>query len=454
MAPHDSAAWSLERKNRPGACRECARRGPHCTMTRHASFHMSDWNGFGLSVALLALGCGTQVSSGYVGEALLELRGSVVVDNPAAPLDLVPVLAFERPREGALSNTRLIEDVVHRGSFPARFELNVLAPPPAEAMQAFTAAGGGHVSYAWAQIGAVAPEHPRVLAQTNTRESSYCLGRECYTERARCDLSDDCYFERDHCSLPSVYDALGLQASLCREVATGGDVSAVPASPDSYGIFGLSGCDGPCELTLEWCSIPPEGTWSCREGTDDGCRPPPENCFSRTVSCVAETPPRLPPAVDEARWPERADLTHCGVVSRQGNLDYAANPNEWFAGLSDDVFVVYVEAGFDAPAFEEATGLPAPEQPGYSTFLMEPWSEVNTAAFQACSDREAGRLLDAYNLAHGTTSSAEEGVDVSTELGQALLLAMDRCSRAVGGSWLSDAGTELTLHVGLPPAAE
>ena len=414
-------------------------------MTTQTRFAMSDWNNLGLGVALLALGCGTQVSSEYVGEALLGLRGRVLVDNPDAPQDLVPVLAFQRPREGAAPNTYLLEDVVHRGQFPARFELAVLTPPPAEAMQSFTTPSGEHVSYAWAQIGAVAPEHPLVLALTNLHESSYCLGRECYTERSRCDRFDDCYFEREHCSLPSWYDALVPQASLCRELATGGDISAVPASPDGYARFASGTCDGsgPCEHTYEWCAITPEDTES---------HPAPERCFSRTIGCVAESLPKLPAQFDESRWPERTDLTNCGIVSRHGNIDYASNPNEWLAGVSDDVFVVYVEPGFDVPAFEQATGVPAPELPGYSTFVLEPWNEANLAAYQTCSDRETGHLIDAHNLEHGTTFSAEEGVSTSTDLGEALLVATDRCSHTVRGSWLSDAGTDLTLHVGLPPA--
>jgi hypothetical protein len=397
-------------------------------------------------VALLALGCGTQVSSEYFGEALLGLRGRVLVDNAEAPPELVPVLAFERPRDGALPNTYLLADVLHRGQFPARFELTVVTPPPAEAMMSFTTPSGGHVSYAWAQIGAVAPEHPLLLAQTTLRESSYCLGRECYTERSRCDRSEDCYFEREHCSLPSWYDALVPEASLCHEVATGGDISAVPASPDGYARFASGTCDGsgPCEHTYEWCATTPQDTES---------HPAPENCFSRTIACIAEPLPKLPGDFDESRWQERTDLSNCGIVSRHGNLDYAANPSEWLAGLSEDVFVVYVEAGFDILAFEEATGLPAPELPGYSTFVLQPWNEANLAAYQRCSDRDTGRLLDTYNLAHGTTLSVEEGVDGSTELGSALLLAALRCSRTVRGSWLDDAGTELTLHVGLPPAA-
>ena len=408
---------------------------------------MSDRNKFGLAGALLALGgCGTQVSNEYFGETLLGLRGSVIVDNPEAPRELVPVLAFQRPREGAPPNTYLLEDVLHRGQFPARFELAVVLPPPAEAMQTFTTPSGGHVSYAWAQLGAVAPEHPLLLAQTNTHESSYCLGRECYTERSRCDRFEDCYFEREHCSLPSWYDALVPQASLCQEVATGGDISAVAASPDGYARFESGTCDGsgPCEHTYEWCATTPQDTES---------HPPPDKCFSRSIACSAEPLPKLPGEIDESRWPERTDLSHCGIVSQQGNLDYAANPSEWLAGISNDVFVVYVEPGFDVSAFEQATGLPAPELPGYSTFVLEPWNETNLAAYQSCSERETGRLIADYNLAHGTSFSAEEGVSSSSELGEALLLATDRCTRTVNGSWLSDAEQDLTLHVGLPPAA-
>jgi hypothetical protein len=411
-----------------------------------------------LGAALLSAagtGCGTQASTDYLGESLLTLSGSVIVDNPEAPRDLVPVLAFEKPREGALSNSYLLQDVEHTGAFPSRFRLGVFEPPPEAALFDVTTASGAQLRYAWARIAAVAPAHPAVMAQTSLSESSYCLGRECYTERARCDMFDECYFEREHCSLPSWFDARGVEESLCSEVAIGGDVAAIPASPWGYSISEDDHCDaGVCARTYEWCRDPSGGD-SCSARPDGSCRAAPDNCFSRTVACVEDKGlPMLPPELDEARWMERDDLTGCGIVSQQGNLDYAANPNEWLAGISDDVYVVYLpEAGFDAAAFEELLGAP-PAQPGFSTLLLEPWDDVNLAAYQACSQRSQAALIDDYNREHGTAFSVEEGVS-DTDLGIQLIERALRCSREVRGSWQpGKVAGGLTLQVSVPLAYE
>lgn len=412
--------------------------------------------GLALASAAAGTGCGTQVATDYLGEPLLTLSGSVIVDNPEAPRDLVPVLAFERPRDGAASNAYMLQEVEHTGEFPSRFRLGVFEPPPAAALFDVATAGGARLRYAWAQIAAVAPEHPAVMAQTNLEESSYCLGRECYTERARCDMFDECYYEREHCSLPSWFDARSVEESLCSEVATGGDVAAIPAWPWGYSRYENEDCDaGVCARTYEWCRDPSGGT-SCEPRPDGSCRPAPENCFSRTVACVEDTSlPMLPPELDESRWMERDDLSGCGLVSQQGNLDYAANPNEWLAGISDDVYVVYLpENGFDAAAFEELLGVP-PQQPGFSTLVLEPWNDENMAAYEACNARVQPALIDAYNREHGTSFSADEGVSADEPLGIQLIQSMLRCSRDVRGRWQSgDVASGLTLQVSVPLAYE
>jgi hypothetical protein len=406
-------------------------------------------------VSALAAGCGTQVSSGYLGESLLTLSGSVVVANAEAPSELVPVLAYERPRPGALPNAYLLQDVEHAGQFPSRFRLAAFEPPPEEAVFDVETASGARLRYAWGRLGAVAPDHPGVLAQTNLTESSYCLGRECYTERQRCDALGECYFERAHCSLPVAFDARDDASTGCRQVATGGDVAAIPGSPEGYVVFEEDECgEASCARTYEWCRDAPDGM-PCQQRADGSCHPPPEDCFSRTVVCDqgGRAAPALP-ELDASRWMERDDLSNCGVVSRQGNLDYAANPSEWLAGLSDDAYIVYVPEGFDAAAFEELLGAP-PEQAGFSVLVLEPWGDENLAAYESCQRRVLPALFDAYNAAHGTSFSVADGVDASSELGGQSLLAMARCSREVRGHWQPRGqASDLTLEVDVPPAFE
>lgn len=86
-------------------------------------------------ISLAALACSSQAGPDYEGESLMTLRGRVVLDNPAAPDDLVPVLVF--PSAGSsdggadLGHFQLVDGDV-QGSFPSSFTLNVRQPPKAD----------------------------------------------------------------------------------------------------------------------------------------------------------------------------------------------------------------------------------------------------------------------------------------------------------------------------------
>jgi hypothetical protein len=87
--------------------------------------------------------------------------------------------------------------------------------------------------------------------------------------------------------------------------------------------------------------------------------------------------------------------------------------------------------------------------------VFEPWNDTNTAAYEACTDRELPPLVEAYDREHGTRHSLADGVDASTELGGLLLERALRCSRDVRGSWQPESSVgELTLEVRVPLAFE
>lgn len=408
-------------------------------------------------LATLATGCGSQVSREYYGESLLALRGSVILDSTrGSPSNLVPVLAYDRPVRGAISRGFQLVDVVYRGSFPSRFALDVFAPPPPEAFREIQTPLGRTLTYAWGTVAAVAPEHPSVLAASNLREWSYCLGKACFVDRSRCASEDNCYYERERCSLPDRFDVPNDAYSNCREVATRGDLSTLPPSTmgiQRYGDASFSGDSA--EITYTVCPIFDE---SCEQRPDGTCRPADSTCYSRVVECTFDEArarslePLTYPEVEEEHWKERSDLSNCGLVTQLGNPDLAEDTAEWFAGLSDDAYIVYLPEGFDPLAFEEMTGVPAPSHPGYS-FLLLTWNQRAEAAFAECRARTEQPMIDAYNAEHGTNYSAEVGVPSDTELGTALLENYVRCYRRSSGEWLSDPGSrELSLHVG-PPSA-
>lgn len=420
---------------------------------KHLTFHMRSAPAHFcyLSLAVLDLGCGSQVSSEYLGESLISVRGSVVIDNPAAPAELVPVVLFET---GPLSNIMLIEDVVHRGEFPSRFQLSVFEAPPEAAFMERETKSGRRVRYAWGNIGAVAPEHPSLLALTALSESSYCLGRECYTDRTRCDVDGSCYEERYHCSLPARFDERAGVYSNCREVGTQGDIGSIPVAfeySQHQGEGTDDGCtESSCRVTYEWC-IDPD---TCEPRPDGSCHPPVQNCYGRTVECDYDADSQRPSSIDEidpALWPERDDLSNCGVVMRQGNLEYAESYHEWLAGSAYDAFLLYLPEDVDPVAFEEAMGLAAPEEPGYSLLVYAAWDEASMAAYRTCADTAWAASLAAFNLEHGTDFTFDDSFTWSDELALDIVYDSMRCEHALRAYWHPDPmHSELQLHVGVP----
>jgi hypothetical protein len=411
------------------------------------ALHLSWLSCLALSVG--ALGCGSQVSPEYFGEALLSLRGSVVVDNPDAPSDLVPVLAFDLAPPGH-APISLLADVAHRGEFPARFQLAVFDPPPARAMYELRTATGRELTYAWAQIAAVAPDHPSVIAQTNPLETSYCIGRECYTDITHCDEVDECYYERQHCTLPARFDEQYGESD-CRQVGTIGDIGAILPSPEGWGQFDDGSCDeDSCQHVYTWCAP----GLDCAPPEVDGCRPPADECYARVVECAYDPDAPVPASsseeLDYAHWRDRDDLSGC-EVTRQGNLDYAASPGDWLAGFSYDVFVSYVPDGFDPIAFEEAIGVPAPDRSGYSLFVLDEYDAEVEARFNACWQGKGAEVIAAYNLEHGTDYTIEGGIPQGAPFSGQLLDIYVRCNLTTRGHWYPDPlSADLLLHVDVP----
>lgn len=142
-----------------------------------------------LALMFLA-GCDPQATGAYEGEPLLSVNGSVELalerDNSA---DLQPTIAF-RGSEGLMY---LLDDVAVRGEFPASFELDILAPPPAAAVQTIDAERPDLVErFAVGYITAVTPDLPKVF-QFEGQERLQILNDEQSREWS-CDLDTDVCF--------------------------------------------------------------------------------------------------------------------------------------------------------------------------------------------------------------------------------------------------------------------
>jgi hypothetical protein len=182
----------------------------------------------GLSGGLIA--CDSQVDPTYEGEVLFSLSGTVVIDNPDAPKNLVPALAYGASGDGKAAIR--IEPVTFEGTFPANIRLKFFSPPSAEAfthvyaktLNREQAAARGEPRFALGYITAVTPETGRVLpVDNNYLIPSLCQGdvtdEPCTLDRARCpagyvlEYGDDpdgmCFHEISECDRESV-DAYGI----------------------------------------------------------------------------------------------------------------------------------------------------------------------------------------------------------------------------------------------------
>lgn len=104
-----------------------------------------------LAAVLGAAGCDPHAAPNYQGDALATLRGEVRLERDSPPpsdeievfyqnyTDYVSGEVFEDP--GALMQFAIVERVSVTGDYPANFTLELLEPPPVEALTDFTTRG-------------------------------------------------------------------------------------------------------------------------------------------------------------------------------------------------------------------------------------------------------------------------------------------------------------------------
>ncbi len=402
--------------------------------------------------AACGFGCGTQASMDYMGDELLALRGSVVIDDPAAPADLLPVVAYTRPAASSPEwSGYTLADVVYSGEFPARFRLGIFEPPPQDALVEVGTPLGRRLRYAFGRLGAALPDHPHFVVRAETVEAPFCLGKECYLDRSRCSPAGDCYYEREHCTLPERYETRSPAYSACHDLPSDGNVAELQPSPTGFTQYEGGSCtETTCEIDYEWCR---DSDAACVDRGDGNCKPPLEDCRTRRIECAFDPDVPVGPGgtdsdeLDPQHWRERSDLTNCGLVTQTGNVDFEHDPNTWLAGISGEVFVIYLPDGFDPEAFEEEVGVPAPGHAGFSLLVLDPANDPNDHDYDECRQAEGQALIDAYNGEHGT-DYVLGSVDGASELGSELLKDSFRCLLRAQAEWRQDPlASDLTLHV-------
>jgi hypothetical protein len=178
---------------------------------------------------MASVACGSVAGTDHKGNSLLQITGSVRMDNEDAPADLVPALAF------ASENDFLVQDVDVSGEFPARFTLNVYEPPPPETFHA----DSRRPEIAYAYLTAVPPRHESKILiprQTDTLGDVPCDGLPAEASTKWCTSERECYEERMSCTCPVPADELDPgELPTCGEAfETSGD----PVIKDPWSKFG------------------------------------------------------------------------------------------------------------------------------------------------------------------------------------------------------------------------
>jgi hypothetical protein len=179
---------------------------------------------------MASVACGSVAGTDHKGNSLLQISGSVRIDNEDAPADLVPALAFET-KDGFL-----IQDVEVRGEFPAKFTLNVYEPPPPETIMRDSqrpALAGGYLT-------AVPPDHERIIPLPyfypgDPIDQIACDGTPAEVVDEWCTIDRKCYQERKVCTCPVPADKWNPGPATCGEVL---ETSGDPAIKNPWSKFG------------------------------------------------------------------------------------------------------------------------------------------------------------------------------------------------------------------------
>lgn len=192
---------------------------------------------------LLLAGCQAEVGTDYRGEALLSLKGSVVLDDQSMA-DQVPVLAFYSQSGFALL------DVHVEGEFPSRFNLEVFEPPPQAAM---TDPETGTVS---GFLTVVPKDHPSLVQAVSVGDYGMCSadGTACTEQLNLCIMGGGICLQRE----------LSCASQECPVV---GDVPIPPDQVTCQGYAESGGTDlmtldeqcnaaGQCDRLFRKCGLP------------------------------------------------------------------------------------------------------------------------------------------------------------------------------------------------------
>jgi hypothetical protein len=306
-------------------------------------------------VLLLHAGCDAKAGDDYQGEPLLSFEGSVRLASTQIEGELEPAIAFV-PTQSRLE----ILDVEVRGSFPANFTLDVLAPPAKGALtsaRAYIREAPKEQKLALGYITAVAADHPSEVRMAEGGGYKY----EC--EGGVTDLSRSGEAPPEHEPEDGVRDPWDWERHILqvREMHRGNNPGAA------------------CTEEFFAIAMEPDRT---------------ESILYRQISkCDYK-------------------FESCEIISSQGDPKYLRSPFEKVAGLSSNYLVLYLPGAVEADSPVARAFGGGPLAAGYHLLEAESdqtWSDEYIVCIQTVD------VLSLYNAKHGTNFTQ------LNELGPALL---------------------------------
>jgi hypothetical protein len=304
------------------------------------------WSGLG-GVALGLFGCDAQVGPDYAGEPLLSVRGQVVLAGENAA-DVTPVIAFNTATGYAVVNAEV------SGEFPAEFRLDVVEPPPPDALYDYTD-GTGRIAFG---ILAVASRgHSQRIPHFSRQEEEVCSedGQTCTRQVQKCTSGGDCFTRTLSCNrelCPLVYESG--DARLAQDHDTSFTEIAHNLGDVAYGVSELCNEELGCYRTIRRCDLASAGphsfAWS--DGSIDRCELVSETADSSEV--LADILEHV--AVDYSI----VYLTHAQEVPGFGPLDRGYHLFQSLK-VSDEAWLSRVNCQLDAriaavDAYNQANG--------------------------------------------------------------------------------------------------
>ena len=350
------------------------------------------WGGLG-GVGLVMAGCEAQVGPEYAGEPLMSVKGKVVLAGENAA-EVTPVIAFSTPTGYAVVNAEV------SGEFPAEFRLDVVEPPPQDALYDYP---DGNGQLAFGILAVASREHSDRIPRFSSDQEDVCSedGLSCTRQVRKCTADGDCITRTLSCThelCPLVYESG--DARLERDHDTSFTEIGHNLGDAAYGVTERCNQDLGCYRTIRRCDVAAAGpyasAWS--DGSLDRCE---------LLSETADSSEVLGDLLEHvANDYSIVYLTHAQEILGFGQLDRGYHLFQTLE-VSDEAWIAHLNCELDAriaavAAYNEANGTDYLPYDAYDD-AVDAEIEARTEELEmSCPALETWRLVESPLSEHVT----------------------------------------------------